>query len=115
MRLFARRSLELAAQASSAVDRLKADHELIPALPEGLRNAIAELKPSAPVNLRGNLKLARGAAENAPLTSEWDLTADLHQMTLEAGVKLENIYGDVRLAGGCDGQKFYAARRDRLR
>ncbi len=90
------------------VDRLRADHELIAALPDVLRKAVSELKPSAAMNLRGNLTLARGSAVDAPLTSEWDMAADMSQMNLEAGVKLENVYGTVQLAGAFDGQRFYS-------
>lgn len=89
------------------VDRLRADHELTAALPEALRKSAAELKPSAPMNLRGSLTLARGGAANARLTSEWDLTADLNQMDLDAGIKLQNIYGTLQLAGAYDGERYH--------
>lgn len=89
------------------VDRLRADHELTAALPDGLRKAAAELKPSAPMNLRGSLTLARGGGVNARMTSEWDLSADLNQTDVEAGVKLQNIYGSVQLAGAYDGQRYH--------
>ncbi len=91
-----------------AVDRVKFDHELVAALPEGLRKAALELKPNAPINVRGAFGFARGATANAPLTSQWELTVDLSQMTVDPGVKLENIYGAIHLAGAYDGERFYS-------
>ena len=60
-----------------AVDRFKADHELIAALPEGLKRMVAELKPTGAINLRGNVEIRqdrgrRRAARSRPGTCTFD-------------------------------------------
>ncbi len=89
-----------------AVDRLKADHELLVALPEGLKRVIGELKPTGALSLRGNVEFSKTGAAGAALESTWDVTFDVQQAALDAGVKLENLYGSVKLAGGYDGRQF---------
>ncbi|MCH8922348.1 MAG: hypothetical protein IIA67_04260 [Planctomycetes bacterium] len=83
--------------------RLDRDPRLVAALPEALRKAIAALKPTGQMNVRGALEFAKGGP-NVPVTAGWDVTLDVHRGTLEPGIKLENIYGGVRLAGTYDGR-----------
>jgi len=87
-----------------SVDRLIPDRELVAALPGRLKEAVAELKPSGPVNLSGWLELARGPGATAPFTSEWNLEFIIHNGALDVGVELENVNGGIRLAGRYDGQ-----------
>ncbi len=89
-----------------AVDRLKADHELLAALPEGLKRVVGELKPAGGLGLRGQVEFVKAGKAGAPLESAWDVIFDVHQGAIDAGVKLENLYGSVKLAGGFDGKKF---------
>jgi len=89
-----------------AVDRLRIDRDLLIALPSDLRQALTKLDPSGPVNLRGRIVLARAAQQDAPLTSAWDLALTMHRGTLQCGVVLSDIYGEVRLNGNFDGQRF---------
>ncbi len=88
-----------------AVDRLKADHDLLAALPEGLRRIVGELKPAGGIALRGQVEFTK-AGTQAPLESAWDVVFDVHQGALDAGLKLENLYGSVKLAGAYDGKRF---------
>jgi hypothetical protein len=89
-----------------AVDRLKADHELLAALPEGLKRVVGELKPAGGLSLRGQVEFNKAGASGAPLESAWDVIFDIHQGAIDAGIKLENLYGSVKLAGGFDGKQF---------
>jgi hypothetical protein len=91
-----------------AIDRLKADHELIAALPEGLRRIVAELKPTGAINLHGKIELSKTGAADAPLKSKWDGAITAHQGTLDTGFKLENVFGRVNLAGNYDGRQFHS-------
>jgi hypothetical protein len=40
------------------------------------------------------------------LTCTWNITAMLHQLGLYCGVKLDNVYGSVKMAGSYDGHAF---------
>lgn len=89
-----------------SVDRMRADHDLLFALPTDLSHAIGRLNPTGPINMRGSLGLSRGPLAHSPLRSRWDLAFDVHRGTLDCGVKLENVHGGVRLAGSFDGKRF---------
>lgn len=82
-----------------AVDRVRPDRELMEALPERLKKAIARLSLSGPLNLGGSLDFNR-PRNGAPLEAGWDLRFDLHQASLDTGVRLEGIEGELRLTGG---------------
>lgn len=86
------------------VDRMRADRDLVAALPERLRSIVTELSPTGPINATGRLGFARESAA-APITADWDLTLDLHQTGLNAGVDLESVEGAVHLKGGYDGER----------
>lgn len=88
------------------VDRLQTDRELITALPEMLRKAANELKPTGAINLRGSVDFSRSEQADSPLKTQWDLAVDVHQGTLNVGVPLENIYGGARLTGTSEAGKF---------
>ncbi len=49
-----------------AVDRLKADHDLLAALPEGLRRVVAEIKPAGGLALRGGVEFIKAPNAGAP-------------------------------------------------
>jgi hypothetical protein len=90
------------------IDRLRLhgeDHELEAALPDALKRAIAELKPTGPINVTGALEFAKSAPD-APLHAGWDVDLTLTQASLQAGPKLENIFGKVRLTGAADGTLY---------
>ena len=90
-----------------SVDRLRADRELMQALPARLRKALEELKPDGSFSLRGGFELARGGGPDDPVRSQWDLALGLQQAGLDCGLRLENIQGSVTLAGGYDGRNFH--------
>ena len=87
------------------VDRIVADHELSAALPEGLRKAVAQLKPSGMINLRGDVDFYKTAGSRT-LRSTWDTVLNVQQTDLDCGAKLQNVFGTVRLQGVCEGGRF---------
>ena len=89
-----------------AVDRLRADHDLLTALPGSLKRAVTQLKPSGPVNLRGTVMFSRPGEPEAALQTQWDVVADMLQIDLDCGVRLDNLFGSVRLAGQSEGENF---------
>ena len=95
--------------AGLSADRLRADRELIQALPERLRKAVVELNPTGPINLRGSLDLERTGRPGEPLRSRWDVRLGLQQSSLQCGgILLENVHGEVSLRGGFDGQQLHS-------
>jgi len=86
------------------VDRIVADHELIAALPGALKRAVAEIKPTGMINMRGEIDFLKPVA--GALRSSWDTAFNLQQSSLDCGLKLENVFGGVRLRGSCDGGRF---------
>lgn len=88
------------------VDRLRADRDLTQALNGRLKQAVTELAPRGAVNLRGKLSLASSGRGPAPLTAQWNVSIEAHQLAVECGISLENIFGTVRLWGSFDGQRF---------
>jgi hypothetical protein len=94
------------------VDGLRLDdRDLVQALPGRLKKALAEIKPSGTIDLHGDLVLESGARVGDPVRSHWDLTAVFRPtppVSIDCGVRLENLNGSVRLAGACDGRHFYS-------
>ncbi len=91
-----------------SVDRLHADHSLLQALPEGLRSAVAGLNPTGPMGLRGEVQLVHSGEPGTPLFMRWDLTLGFHQLSIDAGIPLENLHGEVTLVGQSDGHTAYS-------
>ena len=88
------------------VDRLRADRDLIQALSGRLKNAVTELAPRGAFNLRGKLGLASSGQTSALPTAQWNLNIEAHQLAVDCGVALENIFGTIQLWGSFDGQRF---------
>ena len=89
------------------VDRLRNDRDLMQAVPERLKKALAEINPTGTFSLRGSLDLAGGPAADGPVRSQWDFALGVQQAGLDyGGGRLENAYGGLTLAGGCDGRNF---------
>lgn len=89
------------------VDQLAPDRELIQALPARIRKPLGGLNPSGPVNLRGWIELEHGAGDGA-LRSSWDLVLGFQGGSIDCGISLQNLCGEVTLAGGFDGQRMYS-------
>ncbi|MGD9721663.1 MAG: AsmA-like C-terminal domain-containing protein [Pirellulales bacterium] len=93
-----------------SVDRIRLhgeDHELLAALPEALRRAVTELRPSGPIYLKGMLEFFK-RAPGTPLQTKWDVDLFLQQATLQAGPRLDNVFGSVRLQGAAEGSRYHS-------
>lgn len=87
-----------------SIDRLRIDRDLIPALPERLKRALVELRPSGPIDIRGMFELSNTLDPNHPLESQWDVILGLQQCAFECGPRVENINGTMTLVGRFDGR-----------
>jgi len=81
------------------------DRELETALPEALKHAVNELKPTGTINLSGAVDFARFPNDLRMRTS-WDVGLSLYQASIQVGPKLENIFGYLRLTGASDGTRY---------
>lgn len=82
-----------------AIDRLELGRELTAALPERFRGALRELDPRGAINVEGQVQLSSGPEVSSPVSSQWKLTLDVHNGELNAGVKLEHLFGGATLDG----------------
>ncbi len=89
-----------------AADRVRADRDLVQALPNRPRKAPLGAQSDRPLEHHRRLELARGPQPGDPLTSQWDVDLGLCQGSLDCGVRLENLNGSVHLVGRFDGQRF---------
>lgn len=88
------------------VERLRLDREFTAALPGRLRKAVAELNPAGPIQVRGLFAVAQDGRPGDPLSTQWDLAVGFQQASVDFGLKLDNLHGEVRLVGACDGDHF---------
>lgn len=89
------------------IDRLGLDRDLIPALPPRLRRALTDLSFNAPVDLRGRLAFNHGGRPSDLLQSEWNVRVGFQRGSLDCGLKLDNLHGEIGLAGACNGESFH--------
>lgn len=91
------------------VDRLRMDRELVQALPSRLRKGLVELNPSGPMYLnRGSLDLQSSGQPGEPVRAGWNLTIGFHQGSIDCGLKLHNMHGNMTMQGQYDGLKFFS-------
>ena len=88
------------------VDRLQPDRDLLLALPSNLRRGVGKLNPSGQFNLTGNFGLQRDPGPEQNIKSSWDFMLTLGQASVDCGLKLQAINGDIRITGGSDGKSF---------
>ncbi len=81
------------------VDRLHVDRDLLRAAPEGLRRVLTELNPTGAFNLHGGVSFAQAGGAAQPLHGRWDLDVICHRNGLQAGVKLDDLFGIIHLEG----------------
>ena len=84
-------------------DRIQPDHELLSALPGGIGQALARLELAGRFNMAGELGIHVPAGD-APPGLDWNLRFDVEQGSLQAGLPVEHIHGQLQLAGQSDGK-----------
>jgi hypothetical protein len=82
-----------------AADRIACDHALTSALPGGLGDAVRRLHIDGPIGMLGTLELWGDAQSGRMPAAAWDLSFDIENGSLNAGMPLEHIHGGTRLIG----------------
>lgn len=97
-------------------DRFRADHEVLAALPAGLRQAVSSVDLQGLLALSGALDIystapvttvlpdGRTEAVPGPAAAAWDLHLDVEQASLDVGLPVEHVHGGIRLRGQSDGR-----------
>ncbi len=86
---------------------LRFNPELLAALPDGLGPAIGGLNLRGDLSLQGALTF-RGVEGPSPTRAWWDFALDIEGGSLDRGILLENIHGDIRLVGQSRGGQFFS-------
>lgn len=87
-------------------ERLELDQELLTALPTSLGGALARLNPTGHINMEGQLGVVLAGEVAAAPQLDWDLNFVVVDGTLQVGVKVEHLGGEVRFAGHRDGRNL---------
>jgi hypothetical protein len=86
------------------IDNLAVDRDLLHAAPESLRDQLSALNVEGMLNLRGNVDFHR-TDPGKPLEVDWDTELVFRRNAIDAGPRLENIYGSLRLKGSATGDQ----------
>ena len=98
-----------------AADRFHADHDVLRALPAGLRQAVAGVRLRGMLSVDGALDIfstapqvvagpgGRPEAVPGPAAAAWDMQLDMEQAAVDVGMPLEHVHGGIRLRGQSDG------------
>ncbi len=101
-----------------SADRFRADHDVLTALPAGLREAVTGVRLRGLLALDGGLDiyttapqivtLADGRQETVPgpVAAAWDLHLDIEQGSMDVGMPLEHVHGGIRIRGQSDGRTW---------
>ncbi len=99
-------------------DRFRADHDVLQALPAGLRRAVSSVGLEGLLSLSGAVDIYSTAAVPAvlpdgrtelvpgPAAAAWDVAIDVEQAALDVGLPVEHVHGGIRLRGQSDGQRW---------
>lgn len=94
------------------IERLRLNPERAPdlfrALPQQLKQAVENLRPSGAVNLQGSIDLRGDSGRPVPTLITWDMTAQLHDVSIEPGIALERMSGAVTCQGRSEGDSLRA-------
>ncbi len=88
------------------IDRLEVDRELLTALPTTVSDLLSKSELAGPLHISGNATVLSQGQTAQPTSATWDLSLDLENGSLTAGMPLTHIHGGVRLVGGADERGF---------
>jgi hypothetical protein len=92
------------------VDRVEFNRDFLLAAPAGLRSVIDEIQPQGAFGLfDSRLEFTKGAGPTGPVTARWRLGLSCHQASINAGVPIEGVSGEVFLSGQSDGASAITA------
>ncbi|MDR2755558.1 MAG: AsmA-like C-terminal region-containing protein [Planctomycetaceae bacterium] len=80
------------------ISQLPPNRELLDALPANLREIVENLQIGKSFNLNGSVEFLKQGV-SSPLLTVWNLGVILHQNKVGLGIPVENIFGEIRLAG----------------
>ncbi|MDR2117364.1 MAG: AsmA-like C-terminal region-containing protein [Planctomycetaceae bacterium] len=80
------------------ISQLPPNRELLDALPANLREIVENLQIGKAFNLNGSIEFLKQGV-SSPLLTVWNFGVILHQNRVELGIPVENIFGEIHLAG----------------
>ncbi len=81
------------------VNPLRADRDLMTALPERFKKKMIELNPEGTIDVDGSFDIWGTSNSDAPLTKQWNLKLNVSEGSLAVGPGFVNVNGVVRLNG----------------
>ncbi|TWT78024.1 hypothetical protein Pla123a_18240 [Posidoniimonas polymericola] len=100
------------------VERLAINADFRAAAPLGLKKVIDCLEPQGGIGVHdGRLSFSHNGDPSQPIQSAWDVFVDCVQLDVNAGVRVDDIYGTVRVTGngaGASGHSFGELQLDSL-
>ncbi len=84
-----------------AAERINPDHELLAALPGGIGQALSRLSLGGRFNMDGTLGIVMPPRDGPP-GLDWNLMFDVEDGSLQAGLPVSHIAGQVQLVGKSD-------------
>ena len=91
-----------------SADQLEIDHDLLAAVPPRLNRQLVQSRVTGPLSMQGTIAFAGNRHQPGSARTTWDLSVDLDDVGLFAGVTAEHISGTVRLNGGSNRHQFYS-------
>lgn len=83
------------------VDRIRLDEPLLNALPPKLSHSLRSVRAKGTYSLAGAMHFLR-RTRRTPMTTGWEMTVDVQQGSMNAGVQVDGIFGQCRLSGSID-------------
>ena len=99
-------------------DRFRADHDVLAALPAGLRQAVSSVGLQGMLSLSGAVDVystaavpvvmpdGRTGSVPGPAAAAWDVGLDVEQASLDVGLPVEHVHGGIHLRGQSDGRTW---------
>ncbi len=99
-------------------DRFRADHDVLQALPAGLRRAVSSVGLEGLLSLTGAVDIfsttpvpavlpdGRTELVPGPAAAAWDVAIDVEHASLDVGLPVEHVHGGIRLRGQSDGRRW---------
>lgn len=82
------------------IDQLNASQDFRAAAPAALRKVIDQLQPTGGVGVHhGRLTFVQPGDVSKPVEAEWDVQIECHQVALDCGVSVKNVFGAVGVRG----------------
>ncbi len=92
------------------VQRLRPDERALrEALPGRLKKLVEQLQPVGHMRLDGKLNMEGDATAGNPVRFDWDLNVGFFQGSIDCGVMLEHLCGEMSLRGRFDGRRVTSA------